>query len=476
MIAVAAAILSTTLGFAQGVEFHGPWHEDGVTDYQAVPAQHLSLDSPGTLGDIDGDGIDDFAVFLYPDGLWEIHLSGAAHPYEAVFPIGCRFPGYQSGWVAPSHPVSGDFWGTGHRAGAFGDYIPVGSAYHYQLNIYRSFPYVDPYSPYHCPDLILDPANGAGPATSIDVADIVTGDLDEDGDDELIVVASNVVRDNVSVGPEIWIYRGGPDFQATTPSLIIHDGGQAVALGDLDGDHHLDILTADSATLKIWWGGSGAPWSWGEPGRRVDLPGSPLPGRKMDILDCDGDGAKDIVVGSRAGVALYRSGQGKSTRTRSFAEPDVDALFVIPGMTQFRSLGPCNDSTRRYEMLGIVAHDNIFGFSGGPHGPSLSPQAFYNGYRTITEIIPLGDANGDSWTDFFALGDRKGATIFHPTLVLFGGGSYTAIESIGLGVDRIDIAEGHDVVTTWPVPATDILHVAWDGPLRRRPERFSISD
>ncbi|MEP7220402.1 MAG: hypothetical protein ABI876_15870 [Bacteroidota bacterium] len=53
MILMAAAILSTTLGFAQGVEFHGPWHEDGVTDNQAVPAQHLSLGSPGTLGDID---------------------------------------------------------------------------------------------------------------------------------------------------------------------------------------------------------------------------------------------------------------------------------------------------------------------------------------------------------------------------------------------------------------------------------------
>ncbi|MDB5036003.1 MAG: hypothetical protein JWQ98_3244 [Chlorobi bacterium] len=242
--------------------FHGPWRDDGYSDPRAMPAEYRFLGAPGSLGDINNDGLDDFGIHVFPDGAWELHLGDTTNHFHGLR-IACGFPGYGNGPIAPDHPVVGDFWGTGRRAVAFGGYQGQDPLSRYQLAIYRT----DSGALAPCPTLLLDPVRTMTPSTDLTLTTIVTGDLDGNGADELVVVSSSVRRNGIDDGPEIWIYRGGPDFQVDRPSLIIRTPCTAAGMADLDGDHRLCDMSGKmmaAGRVESWrgealWNCAGTP-------------------------------------------------------------------------------------------------------------------------------------------------------------------------------------------------------------------------
>ena len=129
---------------------------------------------------------------------------------------------------------------------------------------------------------------------------ITLGDLDGDGDDDLIMDASSGVQ----------VHRGGPDGLEPAPWFQRDDvsGFLSGATGDVNGDGIADLLIS-TLELELWLGGPTlvrSPWT--------------APRGAPAVVDANGDGFGDIAVGENREVALYLGGPDG---------PDTDPVVVV---------------------------------------------------------------------------------------------------------------------------------------------------
>jgi hypothetical protein len=311
-----------------------------------------------------------------------------------------------------------------------------------------------------------------------------TADLDLDGADELIVAVPNVVRNGATErNGEVWIYRGGPDFQTDTPTVVIrddeiHGNEYKLHIGRLDGDEYPDLIAATFNGGRIRWGGSDLS-AFARPVDRKFTMASTW----IHLLDADGDGRSDFLSdGPPMQVMLHLSSSEKNPRTRAFDTRDADRTFVGRGNTTFPA-GPVNDSADRYDMFGINSAlgdgDWLF-FSGGAGGPDAKYEAHYRaasdglsgepiGYR-----VPAGDVDGNGWRDLLCgRPSYPGGGIS----IVLGGGPHIPRDSMPASAIRdLPVGRNGDAITVWPNPARDIVHVAWRGDLDTTPARFEVHD
>lgn len=127
--------------------------------------------------------------------------------------------------------------------------------------------------------------------------DVAAGDLDEDGRIDLVV--ANHETDYVT------LLFGGEDGFAVRPGSRLSVGvaphPHAVVVADLTGDRHLDLLVddRDAEGLRLFPGrGDGR---FGE-GRPVFMGGDPY--RGMAVADLNGDGHPDVVTPNPTAVAV----------------------------------------------------------------------------------------------------------------------------------------------------------------------------
>ncbi len=419
----------------------------------------------GGIPDINGDLINEFAVYDGSAG-FKIYY-GSKEPLSTTPAMVLR--------VGGTHPIVGNFWGTGHAAvgGLRGDnaggYTDLVYLYRTELNAIDTTKVT-----------ILDPRKMT-PRTFIGIQDAIGADLDNDGADELIVATDGVTRENINLRKyEVWIYKGGPNFSLDTPTVILRDneerqGITGLFVGRWDEDQYLDLALATDSSIgsgvrktKFYFGAPGSPWNWAEPQHTI-LFGA----LGVTALDADGDSILDFAAPPRASTpwrsSLYLSGSGKSIHTRSLDKDDADMTFYRVGVASVMNFGYLSDSLRRYEMLGV----GNMGFNGGPDGPDhqydvadLSGEAYNLHY-------PLADVTGDGWNDFIV---GYGARNFNAGYAaIFAGGPYIPRDST-MGVVDVAISGRRDGVSLWPLPARDALHIAWRGDLSQMPARFVVHD
>jgi hypothetical protein len=428
------------------------------------------------LPDINGDGINEFAVASWTDEPWRIFfgapIGSISHtPSQVLKSVG--------GIGGRPLPV-GNFWGDGNRTIAFATGVDPKYIF---LRIDTARKMIDT-----IPVAILDPTKMNPVVHLSSLVDAIASDLDGDGADEFIITQGGMLRDGKPPRRgEIWIYRGGPNFQVDTPTVIIRardslSGFNALYIGRWDADDKLDMAAmigyrGDSSKVGFWFSDDGSPWNWTTPSRYF-VPTTSEYG--TTVLDCDGDGRLDIAMANGiARVNLFRSGSGKDIRTRSFAPDDADGVYRLYDFSVPRNLGYMSDSAGRYEMLGIggAGTDNrtmLLGLSGGPNGPDHTYDAYvYGGPYNIT--IPVDDVTGDGWNDameaYAAYGFNAGIA------VLYAGGPYIPRDP-SLSVEYANPVAGvrRDAVSVWPIPAREELHIAWRGDLSRMPTRFAVHD
>lgn len=154
-----------------------------------------------------------------------------------------------------------------------------------------------------------------------DVPDIEPGDLDADGDNDLVLVtAAAQIR--------VYLNDGAGDFteQGSSP-YAANSAVKALALGDMDGDGDLDVVVADNGAspykLEVWKNDGSAVFTLDA----VYTIGGKALGLDVRDVKEDADGDVDVVVSTDANQfeVWTNGGTGALTRSSTLGVNDATA-------------------------------------------------------------------------------------------------------------------------------------------------------
>jgi hypothetical protein len=285
---------------------------------------------------------------------------------------------------------------------------------------------------------------------------LAAGDLDGSGHVDLVVTIPNSVPGAPGSG-EISILHHDPAHPGAflaAQTLATGAGGDAVAIADVTGDGHADIVVADGSTAYahaiLFTQSATSPGTFSAP---VSLAlGANRGSNDVTLHDMDGDTRNDIVLATTDGVAiLYDNGAGgfnspvlmpAGINPEGIAVADVDGdgrpdiVVANAGYSPFGGVGGASASVMRQVVPGSFAalsvsvpdgavqpiitdlnHDGLpdiavlsFAFHGGvPSQVSILVQTAANrgsfalsgtyNATTSSSFMGAGDINGDGYTD-----------------------------------------------------------------------------
>jgi hypothetical protein len=330
----------------------------------------------------------------------------------------------------------------------------------------------------------------------VEVADdafaVAMGDLDADGDLDLVAV--NEKSDTVSVA----LGHGDGTF-GTDVEYATGNSPRSVVVDDLDGDGDLDLATADNdpGTVSVLLGNGDGTFA---ARAAVAVPNF---ARSVTTGDVDEDGDLDLAVVSGAAHVLLGNGDGTFAGSYTVHVPasglsddaalaDVDGdghldLVVADGsagrvtvllgdgagaFSQHATLMTGSDNPGSVTVadlngdddLDIVATTALDGgvsvFIGAGGGSFASRVEYATGARP--DAAAAGDLNGDTFVDL-AVADRD-STVF----VLLGNGDGTFVASgttVGFAQFGTDVAIGDLNSDSWPdVAVTNVDNFSEGGP------------
>jgi len=314
-----------------------------------------------SLGDINADGYDDFAISSERDTTF-IFLGGNPLNHQHAYIV----RGGSSGVVAADFNRDGrmdiatsidNYWHT------VGEYSPEkrGAV---RVFLQREGPERFVWQE----DMLIEGQPGdliAKNTATTHRSSLHTLDFNGDGWPDLL---TNMIDDRDTVSHKAVLFLGGPSFDATydavfrvnTPRAITEDYVIDIQTGDLNGDGYDDVMIAGRSGPDYYWDVYlGNPWSITVKPSRVldDASGWNPQIAQAAIMDINGDGYADIID---AGMLSLR-------------RPYGDALVFLGGATLPERILP-NDSI-----------PNINSYPLGDRGPVYA--------------CPVGDMNGDGLND-----------------------------------------------------------------------------
>lgn len=176
---------------------------------------------------------------------------------------------------------------------------------------------------------------------------VAAGDMDEDGNDDLVVTGCDDVAGCSNGQSNLHVYLSQGDGTLANPLTSGGHSSARTVVADVTGDDRLDVLA-----LNFNDGGSVGFYAGNGDGTVVGQVRSTVPNNcvleHLDVGDVDGDGAPDVVVGSSCnalpihvmlgdgtglfGDAISLSTEGANTRAVRLADLDNDGdLDVVAG-------------------------------------------------------------------------------------------------------------------------------------------------
>jgi tetratricopeptide (TPR) repeat protein len=156
-----------------------------------------------------------------------------------------------------------------------------------------------------------DVTEGWGFDTSSVLVDVAFGDMDDDGDLDLVAATAS--------GPALFTNDRGGSFRTVEVGLGGQGAARTVAVVDIDADGALDLVFGTTGGIHIWINtGLGEFTSSTRMAASAD--------RVLSPIDFDNDGLWDLVAGGTTGLTLLR-GDGTGALTDfSSRFPDTDAV------------------------------------------------------------------------------------------------------------------------------------------------------
>ena len=218
-------------------------------------------------------------------------------------------------------------------------------------------------------------------ATANKTAGLGLGDLDADGDLDLVVANQTAVVNRVYLGNGNGTFDAGNDLSAATNNT------RAVALGDLDGDGDIDLVTTNNnSEEQVYLSNGDGTFASG-----VNVSGDTNQGRAVVLGDLDADGDLDLVVANNTQTNRIHLGNGNGTFA---AGSDVDASTDgIRGL----ALGDLDGDGDLDLVLAKNNLANPFYLSNG--NGTFAAASNVAADANLTRVVMLGDLDGDGDLD-----------------------------------------------------------------------------
>jgi len=298
---------------------------------------------------------------------------------------------------------------------------------------------------------------GDGPMDKFGFA-LAAGDLNNDGTNDLIVSAPFNTNDPALYQSGAVYAYFGPDFGAATREALyatsMNKGlGLAVAAGDVNGDNVVDLLISASGKVLVYYGNANFAPSLNAPDLALTSTASGFGKSLVVIGDLDGDNKKEIAVGAPnatinnnrdTGSVYIVKGSAAGTVNVNASPPPADLIVRIDGE------GPFNRFGSSIAAIGDVDADGIPDFAVGAPMADVTTGTGQN--------ILSGKVYVFKGKDISSSATIAGATVFTGKVKNQGYGTSLAIGKGGQiligaprsnadtgGVDMIDPATGQAV-------------------------------
>lgn len=420
------------------------------------------------VGDFDGDGVDDVALTTSNSSSYVTSVDGRV----------VVFYGDGAGLAASPDLSFVSTWGSFTQHGASAVALDVhGDGYDDLVVGAYDWPGGSSYGPSHAPGAIvvyrggsdgLDPAGdllaGDPAETNLGVELAPAGDVDRDGDDDLLVL-----------GTEWWLFLGGSTGPVRTSwSHPNGYGGGARGVGDANGDGFDDVAMLDAemsrfeGQVALDYGGPAGPdgvadWT---------VTGGFGFGTDAAAGDVDGDGLADLLVATGAGTSGSSVTRFAGTPTgpgavavEEVVTPNGQLELSVPGDLDGDGVADLVLGTFQYSgpAFAWVVPGDPGGLAPGPWAEEYTVAPAMDSYNLITAAT--GDFDGDGALDraMLGLGVRTdtyfGTDIMSVAAVYFG----EAPAPVGEPVDTGVVEEGQQGATDPDAARAPVLRPRRDG-------------
>jgi hypothetical protein len=249
------------------------------------------------------------------------------------------------------------------------------------------------------------PATNPNPAVGINPQSVVVGDVDGDGDLDLLT-ANDLLNGTVSV--RLNDGRGNFSVPTTNPEPAVGNHPTDIAVGDIDKDGDLDLLTANAGTSTVSVRLNDGRGSFAAPATNPEPAVGNFP-VSVTVGDVDGDGDLDLVTANRGGFTVsicLNDGRGSFSAPATNANPAVGNTPLSVEMGDVDGDGDLDLLTANYgdNTVSVRLNDGRGSFS----APAINPNPTVGDSPTS---VTVGDVDSDGDLDLLTANYNYSGTV-----------------------------------------------------------------